>query len=78
MENYYPMLVVDRGDDNVDYVVFVNNSISPETFNKRVDQAIDELMNENYDYDGAYWDAICEKIKDLDFYTYYAPDKLYY
>ena len=76
MENYYPMLVVDRSDDNVDYVVFVNNSISPETFNKRVDQAIIELSNE--DYDCAYWDAICEKIKDLDFHTYYAPDRLYY
>ena len=76
MENYYPMLVIDDGDDNVDYVVFVNNSISPEEFNKRVDQAVDELLDE--DYDCAYWDAICEKIKDLDFYTYYAPKKLYY
>ena len=78
MENYYPMLITDRSDDNIDYVVLVNNSISPEAFCKRVDQAIIELANEDYDYDGAYWDAICEKIKDIDFHTYYAPDRLYY
>lgn len=78
MENYYPMLVVDRSDDHIDYVVFVNNTVSPEVFNKRVDQAIIDLQNEGYDYDGAYWDAICEKLSDLDFYTYYNPDILYY
>lgn len=78
MKDYYPMLVIDRNDGNVDHVVFVNKSISPEAFTKKVDQARDELIKEDYDYDGAYWDAICEKLKDLDFYTYDAPDTLYY
>lgn len=78
MKDYYPMLVIDRSDDNIDHVVFVNKNISPEIFTKKVDQAVDELFNEGYNYDCAYWDAICEKLKDLDFYTYDAPDTLYY
>ena len=77
MENYYPIMIKDSNDGAVDYIVFVNKNTSPEKFNKYVDQAITKLQEE--DYDMCYWDAICEKLPDdLDFYTYYSPDTIYY
>lgn len=78
MEDYYPILIADQNDDIIDYVVLVNNGISPEVFEARVTDAMNKLFEEDYDYDGCYWDAICEKLTDLDFKTFGSINKIYY
>ena len=58
-------------------------------FNIELCAGTDLVLDEQRRFNGGYLflqdiyyelgiDRICEKIKDLDFYTYYAPDKLYY
>ena len=79
LKDYYPFLVIDRNDNEVDYVVMVNDKITPEQFQRCIDDAIVQLKKEGYDYDGDYWAAICEKLPDwVDFATWDYPDKIYY
>lgn len=78
MENYYAMIVNDRSDNVTDYVILVNKNITPEAFTRRVDEAAEQLIDEGFDYDECYWDAICRKLTDLDFKTFNSPDVIYY
>ena len=79
MENYRPIVIKDRTDEQIDYVIMLNNKHSFEEFDDAVAKVEQDLFDSGYDYDGAYWDTICEKLNDFDFITFgYKPDILYY
>ena len=78
LKDYRPVAIFDNTDFKLDMIVMLEVNEDFYAFERAISNAQQRLFEENYDYDGAYWDALCEYLKDFDFITYTHPEITYY